>query len=404
MNNTNYSKIIFENNIQNDIILNLLIFIISIITTIGGVGGGGLLIPTFLLLSDFNIQEIIPLSVATILGDTIVRVIYLQNKRHPLNNKRFLIDLSPLLLIIPFDGNLSFIGAILLNISSYNLTMILLIMLLTFTFYKSLTKAIKTFSKESKFKVIDDNNSFEVIIIDGIVEYIPKDDIFNTELGTGDSQINKIFKISICGICIIILSIFSFMRNNLNLCSSEYISNILIQFGIILFLSVLIIYYVYYDYNSKRNSDYIFLKGDIVWKKFNIVKFITTGSFTGILSTYMGIGGGMLTTPAMISAGMLPEVVVATSSISTFFSTIISLINYITLGQLLYSYAISFAISSAIGSLVGLKVSNYLLKKFKRQSIIIFFVSFILLVSIVLIIIHLSNEFDGNFNFKALCE
>ena len=85
-----------------------------------------------------------------------------------------------------------------------------------------------------------------------------------------------------------------------------------------------------------------------------------------MLSTYMGIGGGMLTTPVMINTGMIPEVVVATSSVSTFFSLIISVINYIVNGKLLWNYGIVFSISSAFGSIIGLCLSIYILRKYKR--------------------------------------
>ena len=69
-----------------------------------------------MLVSKFSLEEAIPLSVVTILGDTLVRIIVLYNKKHPLNEKRYLIDMMPILLIVPFDGNSSFIGVILSEI------------------------------------------------------------------------------------------------------------------------------------------------------------------------------------------------------------------------------------------------------------------------------------------------
>ena len=73
---------------KNDILLMSMTFIISIITTIGGVGGGGLLIPLFMLLGGFLLIESIPLTIITILGDTLVRIFFLYNKKHPLNEKK----------------------------------------------------------------------------------------------------------------------------------------------------------------------------------------------------------------------------------------------------------------------------------------------------------------------------
>ena len=163
--------------------------------------------------------------------------------------------------------------------------------------------------------------------------------------------------------------------------------------------------YVEYDYAKKRESNYVFLEGDIVWNKENIIKFVLIASFTGMLSTYMGIGGGMLITPIMIQVGMIPEVVVATSAISTLFSSLISTINYVIEGKLLWSYGIAFSISSGLGSIIGLKLSDYILNKFKRQSIIIFIVSMILFTSIILLVVNsVTNKEINNISFKNYCK
>ena len=101
---------------------------------------------------------------------------------------------------------------------------------------------------------------------------------------------------------------------------------------------------------------------------------------------------------------MIPEVVVATSSISTLFSSIISCVNYILNGNFLWKYGLTFAVSSALGSIIGLKISDYILKRFRRQSFIIFIVSLILFTSIILLTynsIILSNKI--NFTFNNFC-
>ena len=119
----------------------------------------------------------------------------------------------------------------------------------------------------------------------------------------------------------------------------------------------------------------------------------------------MGIGGGMLITPIMIQVGMIPEVVVATSAISTLFSSLISTINYIIEGKLLWSYGITFSLSSGLGSIIGLKLSDYILNKFKRQSIIIFIVSMILFTSIILLVVNsATNKEITDTSFKNYCK
>ena len=47
----------------NDIILMTIVGIISIVTTIGGVGGGGLLIPLYMLFGGFLLEESIKIGI-----------------------------------------------------------------------------------------------------------------------------------------------------------------------------------------------------------------------------------------------------------------------------------------------------------------------------------------------------
>jgi len=400
-------RIFFETYLEIDILTLFLVFFISVITTIGGVGGGGLLIPTYMLVSKFTLEESIPLSVVTILGDTLVRVIVLYNKKHPLNEKRYLIDMMPILLIVPFDGNSSFIGVILSQITPQSFTIILIILVLGFTFYKSISKAIRSFLKENIY-LNQENNNLEMVMIDGIAEYFDAEQVREARqdnLGEGDTLKDKIIKTGIIFTSILIISIFSITRSLLDKCSLSYWIHILSQFLIVGIIGYLIIKYLANDYEKKRQNNYIFLEGDIIWKKENITKFILIATITGALSTYMGIGGGMLITPIMMQVGMIPEVVVATSSITTFFSSIISTINYILVGKLLINYGLLYSFISALGSILGLKLSNIILSRFKRQSIIIFIVSLILFTSIILLVTNaITNNDLSEFKFNNFCE
>ena len=85
-----------------------------------------------------------------------------------MNKNRYLIDMTPALLLVPFDGNTSFIGLILSEITPLLIVMILIIVTLGFTFYKSISKAIKSFLRENQYI---ENNNMEMIVIDGIAEY-----------------------------------------------------------------------------------------------------------------------------------------------------------------------------------------------------------------------------------------
>lgn len=418
----------FITNPNNDIILTFMVTIISVITTIGGVGGGGLLIPIFMLIGGFELIESIPLTILTIFGDTLTRIYFLYNKKHPLSEKRDLIYFSPLLLISLFDANSSFFGVILSNFTPNLLTIISLLLILSVTFYKSIKKAINTYLNELKY-LKDPNAGLRLVIIDGIGEYFKIDDLENNDnfiidvkeeindnleiiiydgieapIEYGDSQKEKYFNTFLMFFNLGTISIFSFTRKYFKICNYYYWIHTLGQFLITFVLGYYTINYILHDYKTKKNNNYKFINGDIIWNNIVIKKFIFIGTITGFVSTYIGIGGGMLITPIMIQVGMLPEVVVATSSISTLCSCIISSVNYFSAGELPIIYGSYFAVCSGIGSIGGIYLSDYILNKYKKQSPIIFTVSLIVFLSIILLTVNAVNSnliYDNT--FKDLC-
>jgi uncharacterized membrane protein YfcA len=389
-------RVLFETNVGNDITLCILVFFISILTTIGGVGGGGLLIPTYMLLSQFTLEEAIPLSIITILGDTTVRVISLYHAKHPHNHNRDLINYAPLLLLVPFDGNSSFVGVLMASWSPKLFTILFLIVILIATLYKSLRKAIQTFLKENKY-LEDEHCGYELVMIDGIGRYIDCASLILDDESHGDPPHDKYIKTMLLVCSIGMVSAFSMTRPLLEPCGFAYGLHIMGQFAVISGFGLYMVYYIIDDYKSKQNKQYLFLEGDINWNHSNIWKFIGIGTLTGAISTYVGIGGGMLVTPIMIQCGMIPEVVIATTSMSTFFSSIISCINYLAKGQLRYDYGFVLAGFSGLGSYIGLQLSAYILQKWKRQSNLIFMVSLILFASTILLSY---NAFSDSSIFK----
>ena len=222
-----------ENYFYNDIYTSITVFFISIATTIGGVGGGGLLIPTYLMLDKFSLAESVPLSIMTILGDTMVRLCYLYSKKHPLHSKRSIIDLTPLLLIVPFDANTSFFGVILTKIFPDSIRITTIILILGITLWKTFLKACQTLKREDNFLRRKENESeLIMIVIDGLANYIPKDIIeeFKNLDGTGDTLFVKNINSFICFMSIFILGLFSYFREGYSICNHNVYYNIVIQF------------------------------------------------------------------------------------------------------------------------------------------------------------------------------
>lgn len=378
-----------------DIGVAVSVFFISILTTVGGVGGGGLLIPLYSLAGGFTIEETIPLSVATILGDSFVRVIFLYNREHPYHKSRYLVDMLPIILITLYDSNTSILGIVLTNVLPSFFTIICIILVLSVTFVKSLQKAIQTYQKETI--VIQNEETHVKLIIDGLIQYIPREVIVENATidGVGDTLSKKIVHSGILTGVMGIMTVFSFFRPT-NMCSTFFWGYFAIQIVVVGLFGYGLNQYILYVYTKRKDENYIFLTGDIVWNQKNINKFVIIGSVTGMLSTYMGIGGGMITTPVMIQLGMIPEVVIGSSAVTTFLSSLISVINYVISDKLLVEYAVLYGTVSCGGSLVGIWLSTVLLNRLKRQSVIIFVVSLILFISMILMIYNSIIGFIDN--------
>lgn len=85
---------------RSDIVTVLLATLGLMIAAAGGIGGGGMLVPLFVLCSKFSAKLAVPLSNITILGGAITNAFLNLQKRHPLAD-RPLVDWDLILVMEP---------------------------------------------------------------------------------------------------------------------------------------------------------------------------------------------------------------------------------------------------------------------------------------------------------------
>jgi uncharacterized membrane protein YfcA len=119
-----------------------------IIAAGGGIGGGGLLVPIYVLVMGFSPKHAIPLSNITVFGGAVANTILNVRKRHPLT-ERPLVDWDLILVMEPLTIAGALIGALLNKILPERLLVVMLVLLLSFTAYGSLQKAIKMYKIET---------------------------------------------------------------------------------------------------------------------------------------------------------------------------------------------------------------------------------------------------------------
>ena len=358
---------------MNYFLLNFVVAAISVITTIAGIGGSCFYIPIYCLLEKKSITQSIPITLVTIFGDSLVRFFFLVFKKHPLSKNRYLINMPLVLLLSAFDSNSSFFGIILNNYLSNKVKGLILTIILSITFIKSVQKSYFIFKEEKKNK-----ENITLLSIDGISYLIPNNHIIEYSEEKKIDYIKNIFVLIVVLTCV---NIFIYCQN---IFSSYKFFIMTLQFIFVYLFGDKFSKYLITDYENKKNNNFIFLPDDMKWNKINIFKLITIGSVCGFISTTFGIGGSMLLLPILINIGLSPYIAIACTSVTSFISSISSCYNYALHGMIDYHYALPLALSSGIGSFIGLILSEKL-KLFKRQYILSFLISILLLLSIILI-------------------
>ena len=115
----------------------------------GGIGGGGILVPIYILILGFSPKHAIPLSNITVLGGAVANTILNTPKRHPTAD-RPLVDWDLILVMEPLTIAGALLGAFLNKILPEMLLTILLVILLSFTAQNSLSKAFKLYRAETR--------------------------------------------------------------------------------------------------------------------------------------------------------------------------------------------------------------------------------------------------------------
>ncbi len=114
----------------------------------GGIGGGGILVPIYILVMGFTPKHAIPLSNITVFGGSLANTYLNARKRHPLAD-RPLVDWDLILIMEPLTIAGALIGAFLNKLLREEVLTVMLVLLLSFTAYNTLKKAMKMYRRES---------------------------------------------------------------------------------------------------------------------------------------------------------------------------------------------------------------------------------------------------------------
>ncbi len=116
-----------------------------------------------------------------------------------------------------------------------------------------------------------------------------------------------------------------------------------------------------------------------------LLKLISYALLGGYVSGALGLGGGAIFNPLLLSLGVPPSVSSATGMYMILFSTAGSSAIYIIYKILNLQFAFWIGFWCSLGSLLGLYILNKVVKKLDRQSPTVFALTFILAISSLLV-------------------
>ena len=417
----------------------------------GGIGGGGVLVPIYILIMKFSPKHAIPLSNVTVFGGAIANTLLNVRKRHPLAD-RPLVDWDLILVMEPLTIAGALMGAILNKLLPEALLVISLVALLSFTAYTTLKKAIRMYKAETramrvmkeseltrmtrKMKEEDEEEEEMESLLDedGEASEIEnkkenEEDISNKddeEEGEGGGATNKsdddsVFStaanlknkeelstilqedrhipmgnVKVLVVTFVVILFINVLKGGGAFPSplgvrcgspSFWVSNG-IMLGWILLVSIFARMYLVRRHEIKERVGYPYVEGDIKWDSRATVVYPVVCTAAGFFAGMFGVGGGIVKGPLMLAMGVHPKVSSASSACMILFTSFTATTSFVVFGLLDMDYALICMSLGFVATLIGQIGLFYLMEKFQRNSYIAFSIGGIVLLSAVLMTIQ----------------
>lgn len=375
----------------------ILAFLATLLAASGGIGGGGLLVPLFILVEDFEADLASPLSSATITGGAIVGYCMYSVRWHPLFPavQRPLIDYETVLIILPSLLMGTMIGTIFDKILPLWFIMTMLFLLLGFTTIRTCRKGIQALQQDSENKELvrtDDDSE-----IDG--------EITGTRFPT-----KTLVMIVVLWLLVFFIALFKGGGNNVpSIIPGVECNNAPYWIMQVVCWVLLIVMFIFIRHQVLNHGEGG-LDGDIVWTPVNSVTLPMICLPCGIFAGLLGVGGGMVVGPLLLELGARHATVSATSTFTVLVTASSSAAQFVVMGKLPITYAIFFAITGGLGTLCGQILVERIIKAYNSTSIVVLGIAAIISCSTIAMgytgirsIVRIA-EIGGNMGMRNLCD
>lgn len=406
-----------------------------IIAAGGGIGGGGILVPIYILILGFLPKHAIPLSNVTVLGGAVASTLQNMRKRHPAAD-RPLIDWDLIVAMEPPTVAGALIGANLNKILPEAVIAVMLSLLLSFTAYATLKKARIMHQKETEkirkshavgtlneYLLLHDNPPIEHEENDCLqsnntssihfahchqpihfdqdcefedersIEDLPEfGDPITLSYITEEERHPKARSIILIFVMFCVVLIINILKGG-----GGFQSPVGIRCGSSFFWCAqgLILVWIFFiswrgrrfllkDTDRKIEAGYIYLDEDVKWDKKSTIRYPLISTLAGFFAGMFGIGGGIIKGPLMLAMGIHPAVASATSSCMILFTSFTATSTFSVYGLMIPDYAIACSILGFVATYLGQTFMSRIIANSNRNSYIAFSIGLVVLLSAIL--------------------
>lgn len=409
----------------------------------GGIGGGGIFVPVYIVVMQLPLHIAIPLSAVTVMGGAMASTAVNFQRRHPIAD-RPIIDWDIILVMQPLILMGALIGTLLHRVLSEQILVVMLVLFLTITARAMLTKARKMYDAETKYiakletaqshvwvkreeklEQISENMTVETPLPDKHALEKQRILISNPDFQTLRSDLLEQEKVNPREKIIAIIIMFSVLIFlNVMVGGGGFVSPWGIRCGGIAFWVVHVIIgaclvacawaaqiYLVNRHEIKELVNFDFVHGDIRWDARSSVIYPLFFCSAGVFAGLFGIGGGMVTVPLLLAMGVHPAVATATSSCMTFFTSASAVTAYVIYGLVMYDYAAACFVIGFGAALFGQMLMACARTapggNFERNSLIAFSIGGVILLSaflMTILYVLMIVSFDDDGDNGGICE
>eukprot|EP00755_Sulcionema_specki_P015541 Sspe_Gene.59695::Locus_32799_Transcript_1_9_Confidence_0.400_Length_1670::g.59695::m.59695 len=411
------------------------IFMGTMLAASAGIGGGGLNVPIYMLITGFLIQEAVPLSHATVFGNSVAQLVVNLRQRHPLVGGlgKPLIDFYVPLVLLPSQLGGNNLGVLFEPMIPPNVLVLLAECLLAYATFRVFSKGMTMWRQERAAARLqasgDDEKASKVSEVSkhsepyfGIYHEVKDEQDLECAVGLvqdmsleeKEKRTKQILEAESrapwpsIGLMFVFWCLFAAGYVGLKefgKCTAGYWGVLAAMYPI---LVVFVVIGVKLVKMHKEERDAVGLppvEGNIDWNSTKVIVGPAAACGVGLVAGLLGLGGGELMAPLLLELGMIPKVASATSAYMIIWTTSSNIVHYSVGGDLPAGYTILFCLLGFVGGLIGRFMAIHITSKYNCQSVIALSLGFVLLLSMVLLAYRVATEDSDHpwWPFHGMC-